>query len=65
MRNTETMPCPFCGQAPTVELAYRWMVSCEAAVCPANPDVGHPFRHEAVALWNRRAAPQPEEAPDA
>lgn len=54
--------CPFCGAAATVipQKASRGpdaaIVSC-AAACAVHPSISHIHRDEAVAAWNRRAAP--------
>lgn len=53
-------PCPFCGQAPTIEPWHgggprKTCVSCANDDCPAGPAVVGPTRKRAIESWNQRA----------
>ena len=66
MSAPEPLPCPFCGDAPTITkqpaaqevTGEWWFVSCKkirSADCPANCWTGANSEAEAIARWNRRA----------
>lgn len=65
--SADLLPCPFCGGAATVgPTTTMHMVECNNADCAVNPDAIAPFKHDAIAAWNRRAALAAKtEAPDA
>ena len=62
----ELKPCPFCGGAPTVVdddsygACYVFCGPCDVMPEQAYRNVGETA--QAIAAWNRRAAPEPSEA---
>lgn len=59
----ELSPCPFCGG--TNLKVFGNAVQCMDVLCSAaGPDLGHCIDEpEAIRLWNKRAAHEPESAP--
>jgi hypothetical protein len=52
----ELKPCPFCGGEP---IMGAWDVECDNPLCEVQPTVAGQSQAEAIAAWNRRAAPAP------
>lgn len=63
------LPCPFCGEADISasnvgEDEDNWFVGCMNPACEVNPCVFNPDSEaDAIAAWNRRAAPLPAVEP--
>lgn len=50
------LPCPFCGQAPTVISETKLSrVGCDNPQCGVNPVVERFWIVTAIAMWNTRA----------
>lgn len=72
LNNEALLPCPFCGEKPTVRLDDLingrvvddpiYYVECENTKCGVWPEASGPDRkyHSVIAAWNRRAAPADE-----
>ncbi len=62
----ETLPCPWCGNRPTIDPPCddedMWEVMCFASGCTACPSLDGTTREQAIAAWNRRA-PSPTVEP--
>jgi len=63
---SELKPCPFCGGKPfcaeqehlNPKVGEYWIVGCGNDDCPVDTCfVDQPSKAEAIASWNRRAAP--------
>lgn len=57
----QPLPCPFCGEQPTVKPWHgggprKTMVECESGECPAGPSSVGSSRARAVRKWNTRAS---------
>lgn len=67
-KNTELLPCPFCGEVPGLRRWHgdrnKWMVFCSASICLINPKtlnlVG---KEKAIAVWNNRPGMKEEWTP--
>lgn len=63
MGDLKLLPCPFCGDAPTLNdytdaPAAAWVLSHRNRQCPMSPFIlDFPTGEAAVALWNRRSTP--------
>lgn len=55
----ELLPCPFCGQPPTIEPWHggpksKRMISCENVYCDVSPQVTGNTARKAIERWNTR-----------
>jgi len=65
-RETELLPCPFCGSVPEMKPWHggrptKMMVSCENFECSVAPSAIGETPEEAVYVWNRRAPSERDE----
>lgn len=56
----KALPCPFCGEFPTVQPWHgggplKHMVHCDNDHCHCGPGTTGPTKRKAIERWNKRA----------